>query len=239
MRKRVAVGLAWIAVVALSGGMASGQSTSGPAGHWEGTISVQSKELKVSIDLVSRTPDRWEGAAAFPEMNATELVLAPITVQGESVTFTVKGAPGDPTFTGTLSKDGKTLAGDFTQGPAAGTFMLTLKGEAKLEPAPKNAAVGKDVEGTWEGALDVGGKTLRLTLKLANEAGGSTGMLISVDQGGTEIPLKVIEQVGTQLKFTVPAVGGSYQGDLKEGQLVGSWTQGPGTLPLTFKRPAK
>jgi len=36
----------------------------------------------------------------------------------------------------------------------------------------------------------------------------------------------------------VPGVGGSYEGDVKDGQIVGTWTQGPGSLPLTFKRAA-
>ena len=46
----------------------------------------------------------------------------------------------------------------------------------------------------------------------------------------------MIETTGAHVKFTVPAVGGTYEGDLKDGQIVGNWTQGPGTLPLTFKR---
>lgn len=240
MTKRVAVGLAWIAIVVACGQAAAAQSTSGPAGagHWEGTISVQGKDLRVDVDLVAKG-DKWEGAAAFPDMNAKGLVLAPITVQGEAVSFSVKGAPGDPTFKGTLSKDSKTLAGDFTQGPVSGTFTLAWKGEAKLEAPPKNAALGKEFEGSWEGALDVNGTILRLTLKLANEPAGATGTLISIDQGAAEIPLSVIEQTGAHLKFTVPAVGGTYEGDLKDGQLAGNWTQGPGTLPLAFKRAVK
>ena len=83
------------------------------------------------------------------------------------------------------------------------------------------------------------GKTLRLNLKLINQDGAATGMLISVDQGGAEIPLSSIVQTDAHLAFTVPGVGGSYEGDLKDGQIVGNWTQGPGSLPLTLKRAAK
>jgi hypothetical protein len=240
MRKRVAVMLAVAALATLGGRQASAQAPAGPpgSGHWEGTISVQGKDLKLEVDLASKA-NTWEGAAGFPDMNAKGLPLSPITVKGQSVTFTVKGAPGDPTFKGTLSKDSRSLAGDFTQGPASGTFMLEWKGEPKLEAPVKNAAVGKDLEGAWEGALDANGVTLRLNLKLANQDGGATGVLISLDQGAAEIPLRVIEQKGAHVKFTVPAVGGSYEGDLKDGQLVGAWSQGPGTLPLTFKRAAK
>jgi hypothetical protein len=240
MMKRIATGLALIAMLGVSGRAGSAQAPAGPAGsgHWEGSISVQGKDLKLEVDLVAKG-DKWEGAAGFPDMNAKGLPLAPITVQGQAVTFVVKGAPGDPTFKGTLSKDAKTLAGDFTQGPVTGTFTLAWKGEGKLEPAVKNAALGKDFEGAWEGALDVNGTALRLTLKLTNVDGGATGTMVSLDQGAAEIPLRVIDVKGAQVKFTVPAVGGSYEGELKDGQIVGTWAQGPGTLPLTFKRPAK
>ena len=241
MTRVATVGLAVIALLAGNGRVASAQSPPSPAGsgHWEGAITVQGKDLKLEIDLVARTAEKWEGAAAFPDLNAKGLVLTAIAVQGEAVTFGVKGVPGDPTFKGTLSKDAKTLAGDFIQGPMAGTFSLAWKREATLEAPPKNAALGKDFEGTWEGSLEVNGITLRLNLKLANVDGAATGALISLDQGNAEIPLSVIEQTNAHLTFTVPGVGGSYDGDLKDGQLAGTWTQGPGALPLSFKKAVK
>jgi hypothetical protein len=240
MTKLAAVGLTLAALLMSNGKSASAQTTPGPAGsgHWEGTISVQGKDLRLDVDLVAKA-DKWEGAAGFPDMNAKGLPLSPITVQGEAVTFSVKGAPGDPTFKGTLSKDSKTLAGDFTQGPVSGTFTLAWKGEAKLEAPPKNAPLTKDFEGAWEGSLEVNGATLRLNLKLTNQDGGATGTLISVDQGGAEIPLNSIVQTDAHLKFTVPAIGGSDEGDLKDSQITGTWTQGPGSMPLNLKRAAK
>ena len=170
---------------------------------WEGAVTVQGKELRIEVDLLNKASN-WVGTAAFPDMNAKGLVLSPITVQGEAVTFSVKGAPGDPTFKGTLSKDSKTLAGDFTQGPVSGKFTLAWKGEAKYEAPPKNAALGKEFEGAWEGTLEVSGMALRLTLNLANQDGGATGMLVSINQGGAQIPLSSIVQTGTHLKFTGP-----------------------------------
>ena len=240
MRNRLAVSLACAAMVLTLAHAPSAQTPAEPAGsgHWEGAVTVQGKELRIEVDLLNKASN-WVGTAAFPDMNAKGLVLSPITVQGEAVTFSVKGAPGDPTFKGTLSKDSKTLAGDFTQGPVSGTFTLAWKGEAKYEAPPKNAALGKEFEGAWEGTLEVSGMALRLTLNLTNQDGGATGMLVSIDQGGAQIPLSSIVQTGAHLKFTVPAVGGEYDGDLKDGQLTGTWTQGPGTLPLTFKRAAK
>ncbi len=111
MRRVVAVGLA---ADRTTGGRRRRRHRRSPhrdrgSGHWEGAITVQGKDLRLAIDLVARTADKWEGAAAFPDMNAKGLVLTAIAVQGEAVTFGVKGVPGDPTFKGTLSKDSKTL----------------------------------------------------------------------------------------------------------------------------------
>ena len=90
---------------------------------------------------------------------------------------------------------------------------------------------------SWEGALNADGTTLRLVLKLVNQGdSGATGTLISVDQGNAEIPLGAVSQTGSKLKVLVPAVMGTYEGELKDGQLTGTWTQGPRSLPLTLTR---
>ncbi len=241
MTKLVAAGLTLAALLLSNGRSASAQAAPGPAGtgHWEGAISVQGKELRLEVELVARSADKWEGSAAFPDMNAKGLMLSAIAVQGQAVTFAIKGVPGDPTFKGTLSKDSKTLSGDFTQGPLAGTFTLAWMGEAKFEAPPKNAPLTKDFEGTWEGTVEVNGNKRRLGLKLANQDGGATGTLIAIDQGGVEIALSAIVQTDAHLKLTVPAIGGTYEGDLKDDQVTGTWTQGGGSTPLNLKRTAK
>jgi hypothetical protein len=227
--------VAGLAFIALTGAATLSAQTPPGSGHWEGSINVQGKELRLTIDLAAKG-GTWEGAAGLPDMNSTGMDLTGVAVKGDDITFSIKGAPGNPTFKGKLTEGAKAMAGDFSQGPAAGTFTLAWKGEPKIEAPPKNAALTKELEGDWEGALNVNGMTLRLSLKMVNQAGGGTGTLISVDQGGAEIPLRVIEQKDAHVKFTVPGVGGVYEGDLKGGELVGTWAQGPGSLPLTFKR---
>ena len=167
----------------------------------------------------------------------TGFPLSDIKVHEESVSFVLKGIPGHPEFTGTLSNEGKTFSGDFKQGGGTVPFSLTRTRDAKIEPAPKSTPVTKELEGSWEGALNVDGTTMRLLMKLTNDANaGATGTLVSLDQGNAEIPLGAVVQTGTKLKVLVPAVMGSYEGELKDGQLIGTWTQGPRSLPLTLTR---
>lgn len=46
------------------------------------------------------------------------------------------GVRGNPTFKGTLSKDGKSLSGQFTQSGQVIPFALTRTGDARIKPKP-------------------------------------------------------------------------------------------------------
>ena len=77
-----------------------------------------------------------------------------------------------------------------------------------------------------------------------NAEGAATAVLISVDQGGAEIPVTTIEQKEIRLMLLVKMVGGQYEGQIsKDGtELNGTWTQAGNSLPLKLKKsgePAK
>jgi hypothetical protein len=212
------------------------QPAAGPSGHWEGAIQVPGQELKIEIDLAPRG-EKWEGTISIPAQGMKGFPLSAIAIQGDVVSFAMN-IPGSPQFKGTLSKDAKSLSGDFTQGGGTIPFAVARTGDAKFEALPKSTPITKELEGSWEGSLDVGGTILRLLVKLSNGSDGlATGTMTSVDQGGVEIPVAAVVQTGSHLKLVIPAVAGTYEGDLKDGQLTGTWTQGPGNLPLVFKRP--
>ena len=130
-----------------------------------------------------------------------------VTVKGSTVEFALKAA-GDPGFTGTLSADGKTITGTFSQGGGSIPLVLAWKGEPQFAAAVKNAAVSPGLVGSWEGTLDVKGTMLRLALTLANGADGATGKLVSLDQSNFEMPVDQITEEGSRLKLGVPMVSG-------------------------------
>jgi len=209
----------------------------GPRGHWTGAIDLPNQSLTVEVDL-DKTPQGWIGSASVPEQNASGVPLESIALVDGKWTFRMKGGPGDPTFHGTLSADGKAMTGDFTQGPGSFPFKLTYAGEPKVVVDKPSPAVAAEFLGNWEGALDAGGQTLRLVLKLANVEAGAKGTLVSVDQGGAEIPVSEIQQTGAKLALAVRIVGGGYNAELnKEGtELNGTWSQNGNDLPLRLKK---
>jgi hypothetical protein len=218
------------------GKVAAAQPGAAPAGHWEGAIQMTGQELKIEVDL-AQAAGKWEGTIAIPAQGLKGFPLSAIAVEGTSVGFSMRNVPGEPQFAGTVSADGKTISGQLRQGGGTTQFSLTRTGDAKIERPPASTPVTKELEGSWEGALDVDGKLLRLVLKLANQPGGAaTGTLVSVDQGGAEVPIASVVQGGTHLKLYLPTIVGSYEADLKDGQLTGTWTQGPRTWQLVFKR---
>lgn len=85
--------------------------------------------------------------------------------------------------------------------------------------------------GEWNGVLRVGAQNLRLRLVVGEERTA----IYSLDQGGGEIPAEGVRIDGDRIRMRFPMIRGSYQGQLRDGALVGEFTQGA-ALPLTFVR---
>jgi len=94
------------------------------SGLWEGAINLPSGVLEVAVRLDRPASGSWAGTIDIPAQGAMARPLANITVDGSEVRFSIAGVPGDPTFAGTLSEDGATIQGGFTQGPGKLTFSL-------------------------------------------------------------------------------------------------------------------
>jgi hypothetical protein len=213
------------------------QTAVDPSGHWEGTLQAPNMEVKVEIDLARNGKGELAGTFGEPSQRVKGLPLSTVVVENRSVRIVVKGGPDAATFVATLSADGKSMSGDVEQGGMSMPFSLTRTGEAQFAPAPKNAAIGKELEGTWNGTLEVGGRQERIVLKMANQPDGSaTGTIVDLDGSGVELPIAMTQKT-SNVTIDVASVGASYVAVLNGGtELAGTWKQGSLELPLTFKR---
>ncbi|MFN3326159.1 MAG: alpha/beta hydrolase family protein [Bryobacteraceae bacterium] len=94
------------------------------------------------------------------------------------------------------------------------------------------------IVGSWMGVLETGGPKLRIALHVSENAlGGLEAKMDSLDQGARGIPVAKVAQDGAAVRLELPQLRASYEGTLQEnGEITGTWRQGPGSLPLTFRR---
>jgi hypothetical protein len=214
---------------------ARAQSPVDPSGHWKGSVEIPGQTLPFEIDLAKDTKGGFVGT--LTGTGVRNLPLIKVAVTGRSVTLQ---ASAEEPYKGELSADGKTISGTVVLSGYSLPLDFTRTGDARIEPPPTSEPIGKEFEGTWEGTLSANKGLLRLALTMKNQPGGrATGHVVSVDEGGLIIPI-VITQEGSRVSYVSTAVPGSWAGALSAdgNELVGTFTQGPASLPLTFRRAA-
>lgn len=106
--------------------------------------------------------------------------------------------------------------------------------------SPALAQGGPGVEGNWMGTLNPGPAVkLRVGLKVAKAADGSlSAKLDSIDQGAKDLPISTIRQTGQAVALELKMLNASYDGTLNAAgsEITGTWRQGGGSTPLTFRR---
>lgn len=208
-------------------------------GHWTGSLETPAGPLAIEVDL-DKSASGWVGSVSIPAQGANGLPLDAISFTDGKASFHFKGLPGDPTFAGALSSDGKSLEGTFSQGPVMLPLKLTLAGDPKVELPKANPAVAQQFVGNWEGTIPAG-PGLRVILTIANGKDGAEATMVSVDQGNAQIPVAGIAQNGAKLSLDLKAVGGGYEAEISGdgAQLNGTFTQAGNSFPLQLKKSAK
>jgi hypothetical protein len=202
-----------------------GATATAPGGHWEGAIQLPQAELQIAVDLQQDTTSgAWTGTIDIPAQKADNLPLEPVTVNGQTVNFAIKGLPGNPTFEGTL--EGSEIKGTFTQAPP---IPFSLARDA--------GATGTDAAGAWKGAIQLPQGPLEVTVNLAQTNGLWGGMIDIPAQQAQNLMLEPVAVDGQNVKFTIKGVPGTptFTGTLQGNELKGDFTQGAPT-PFRLSR---
>lgn len=102
-----------------------------------------------------------------------------------------------------------------------------------------SALFAQSLVGTWQGTLHVtaANRDLRTVIKIStSNADSLKAVFYSIDQPGAGIPVASVTLQGGTVKFSIPAINGTYEGKLGAdgNSIAGTWTQGaPLTLNLT------
>lgn len=103
---------------------------------------------------------------------------------------------------------------------------------------PFTIQADKKIEGSWLGTLEVPGGKLRVVANVTRKPDGTlTALMDSPDQGAKGIPISKIALRGDVFTLEVAAVGASFEGKLSADgkEIVGTFKQGGGELPLTLR----
>jgi uncharacterized RDD family membrane protein YckC len=227
---------AGMVVVVLCSSPALHAQTVDPSGHWEGTVDVPNNEIRIELDLARNSRGELTGTMNQPAAQISGLPLAAVTLDGRSIRFHSRS---DQPFSGVISADGKSISGGYHFQIYSIPFSLTRTGEARVVEPARSAAIGKELEGTWNGTLADRTAT-RLTLKLANHPDGTaTAAIVNLDQGELTLPARVV-QAGSTVTIETVAVKSAFTGTLSADgtEIAGTVTQGDSATPLTFRRAA-
>ncbi|MEM9290690.1 MAG: serine hydrolase [Acidobacteriota bacterium] len=93
-------------------------------GNWAGAIEVPGRPLGIELSITASSDSGLEGTITIPVQALEDVPLAFLSGEGRSIRFHIPGIPGDPTFEGTLSEDGASLSGPFTQGGGPLSFSV-------------------------------------------------------------------------------------------------------------------
>src|SRR5262245_7348850 len=118
---------------------------------------------------------------------------------------------------------------------AAVTCALALAGWSLLSPRGLHA---QELAASWQGTIDAGGRALRVVFKIEGAEASLKGTMYSIDQGAQGFPMNPISVQNSTLRFSVPGIGGTYEGRIAAdgAAITGTWSQGGGGRPLNLAR---
>lgn len=116
-------------------------------------------------------------------------------------------------------------------------FLPQSSVAAPESPATSAETVSEVLEGPWSGKISVGQTELTLVFNFAVSDDGSLSVTLdSPDQGAEGIEAECDAAALPMLKVNVPSLLASYSGILYGGNIVGTFSQGGLSLPLTLTK---
>jgi alpha-beta hydrolase superfamily lysophospholipase len=204
-------------------------------GDWQGTLALPNGGDLRLVFHIRKDADRYGGTMDSPDQGASGIPLGAIKADGASLAFDVPSLRGE--FRGTWDDAGNQWRGDWMQSGLRLALNLT---RANGSPAQTPESLA-GLNGDWDGILDTGTVRLRLVIHISVTKTVIAASMDSIDQGVNGLPITSVRQDGSTVKIELSAIAAGFEGTLDAGgqTIIGRWTQGGTTLPLTLARRAK
>jgi len=214
-------------------------------GYWTGTLQPDNRTIRVALKIAEQADGTLRVAGDSPDQGAKDVEATAVSWHSPTVKIEFGGIGGY--FEGTVDDSDRVIAGKWMGGGKP--FPLTLErakpgsvagSDPALEAQKDYSHIGpNDLPGHWQGTLEVkkAGVKLRLALNVAKMPDDKfSATMISLDQGGGEIPASLVEYTSPEVHLEWSGIGGSFHGKLENGKITGIWRQNGSELPLVFER---
>jgi hypothetical protein len=203
------------------------------AGDWQGTLKAGGAELRVVLHI-AKDGAGFKAKLDSVDQGANGIPVTSILLQDATLKLEIAAVGGS--YEGKVNADASLIQGALSQNGAS--LPLDFKRRIvplKTEHKPANPS---DVDGAWQGNLDMGALKVRAIVHFVNTEDGLTATLDLPDQNTVGLPAASVVREGSSIKVEVKGIGGHFDGkfssDLKT--LDGTWSQGGETKPLVFQR---
>ncbi len=202
------------------------------AGDWEGTLRVQSAELRLVLH-VTKDDGKLKATLDSVDQDADDIPVTSISLKDGNLRFDVLDVHG--TYQGKFNTDGTAIEGTWTQ---LQSLPLTFRRMTTPIKTEHKLAKPSDIDGDWWGLLNTGLMQLRMVFHITNTEDGLMVTADSPDQNVKGLPVTTATRNGSSLKLEMKQLAGVYEGKLDPAlnSIEGTWTQSGHTIPLTLKR---
>jgi hypothetical protein len=212
-----------------------GSAVESVAGHWEGPLRIPGHEFRFVLDLAQKDGS-WIGSSTFPGLGIKGAPLSAISVTGSEVSFEIAGVLGGIKVRGKVASDGS-FTGSLRQAGNTAQFSLLMNGEPQVDLPRVSTAIAKEIEGDWEGNMMAVDHNVHVRLVLSNHPDGRASAKFLL-KGRREVTMNaaMVTQEADLLTLEVPDEFVIYDGRFHDGEISGSWQQGPFDFALVLHR---
>lgn len=188
------------------------------AGDWNGSLVTPAGPLRLVLTIRQADDGALSAELESPDQApGRKIPVTPIAIADGRLIFAVPliGAQ----YEGRWLPERQVFSGTFRQG---GELPLELaRGAGAARP------VIEGLDGSWQGSVNRNGANLRLVLRIASTARGTSASLDSPDMLAYGLAVTHLARDRRAIRFTVPAAGAAFDGVLSEDgqQMTGRWTR--------------
>ena len=210
-------------------------------GQWRGALDMKGVVLRLIFKIAEPTKGQFH--VAIDSLDQGGKNIPATSAEYASPALNVRFAGIGASFEGEVASNHKEITGNWTQ--LGESTPLTLKrveaaDEAIIETTKSYVwANDGELQGHWKGTLKIKDVKLRLAFdiaKMGNQMLDCT--LTSIDQTDAKIPATITSWSAPHARLEWKALSAMFNGEIKNGKLVGTWQQGPISSPLTLERTA-